>query len=307
MIKIPIITGPTASGKSSLAYELAEEFDIELISADAYQIYKYMNIGTATPSDEELNKVKHYLINELYPDENYSAGIFFEKTEKLIRQILLKNKLPVVVGGTGLYVETLVNGIFDGPKANITFRNKMNLILQKKGVDFLYGYLESIDKEYADKITRNDTQKIIRAIEVYKLTGRNLSESHKTLMKKPSFKYEIFVIMKDRNELYDEINKRTLKMFERGWLKEVENLLNNGYSQELSSFKAIGYREIANYLLHNTNFDILIKTIQKKTRNFAKRQITWFKHMKNISIINIDKNEKKSIVNAFKNNYYYKK
>ncbi len=304
MIKIPVITGPTASGKSSIAMELAETYNIELISADAYQIYKYMDIGTATPSNDDLKKVKHHLINELYPDEKYSAGIFFEKTQNLIKYILSRNKLPVIVGGTGMYIETLVKGIFDGPGADYLFRKKMKKVIEKKGIEFLFDYLKKIDFEYANKISKNDTQKIIRAIEVYKLSGMNLSESHKNLMKNPLFEYEIYVINKERQLLYNDINKRTLIMFEKGWINEVENLLKKGYSTNLSSFKAIGYKEIANYLLNNVNLDSTIKIIQKKTRNFAKRQLTWFRHMNNINLINIDKNEKKCIVNAFKSNYY---
>ncbi len=305
MIKIPIITGPTASGKSKIALELSENYNVELISADAYQIYKYMNIGTATPNEDDLEKVKHHLINELEPDENYSAGIFFEKAQGLISDILSRGKLPVIVGGTGLYVETLTKGIFDGPKANKEFRNKMNKILKRKGIKFLYDYLSKVDYEYARKISRGDVQKIIRAIEVYKLSGINFTDSHKLLMKKPLFEYDVFVIMKERNLLYESINNRTSVMFDNGWVDEVNDLLNKGYTENLPSFKAIGYKEIAEYLKNNKNPYELIDLIRKKTRNFAKRQITWFRHMKDIKIINIDKNEKKSIVNAFKSNYYY--
>jgi tRNA dimethylallyltransferase len=304
-MKIPIITGPTASGKTALAFKLSETYNIEFISADAYQVYKYMNIGTAKPSINELNKVKHHLIDFLEPDNTYSAGDFVGQAETAITDILNRNNLPVIVGGTGLYVESLIKGIFNGPKRNENLRGNLKKIYNKKGLNFLYEYLEKIDFEYADKISNRDYQRIIRAIEVYKLTGLPFSKAQKQLHKHPKFEYELFVLNKDRNKLYKDIDMRVNNMFETGWIKEVEELLNKGFLPDFPSFKAIGYREIIDLINNKINKDECISVIQKKTRNFAKRQLTWFRHMDYAININLDSVTKEIIFTYFKENYQF--
>jgi tRNA dimethylallyltransferase len=304
-MKIPIITGPTASGKTALAFKLSETYNIEFISADAYQVYKYMNIGTAKPTNEELSKVKHHLIDFLEPDNTYSAGDFFVNAQNIINQILDRGNLPLIIGGTGLYIETLSKGIFNGPSRDEKYRDILKSVIDKKGLNFLYEYLKKYDLEYADKISSNDSHRIIRAIEVYKKTGLTFSQAQKKLHTNPDFDYQIFVLTKPREVLYEDINARVLKMFEQGWIEEVKRLLKLGYSSNLPSFKAIGYREIVDYIIDKQDLEQTIKVIQKKTRNFAKRQLTWFRHMNDSVNINLEQNEEVAIFNYFKENYQF--
>lgn len=288
-MKIPIITGYTATGKTELSLRLAEKLDIEIISADAFQVYKFMDIGTGKPSKDELLKVKHHLIDFLYPDEIYSAGIFFEKAESTIEEIIKKNKIPLIVGGTGLYVEVLTKGLFKSPEINIEFRNQLLKDIERKGTEYFYNILMEKDPEYAPRITKGDRNKIVRAFEIMESTGTTVTEAHKIYHRHPKYSYEIFIIDKTRERLYDDINKRVVKMFEMGWIDEVKSLLDKGYSPVNHSFKAIGYSEIVSFLNGKiASKDKLIQQIQTKTRQFAKRQITWFKHMEGINKLSED-------------------
>jgi tRNA dimethylallyltransferase len=289
-MKIPIITGYTASGKTELSLKIAEKFNVEIISADAFQVYQYMDIGTGKPSKDELETVKHHLIDILTPDEVYSAGIFFEMAEKLIEDILNRNKIPLIVGGTGLYIEVLTKGIFKAPELKNDIRTDLQNEIMKKGTEYFYNLLLSKDPEYGKKITKNDKNKIIRAFEIMEATGTTVSEAHKIYHRNPKYNYIVFIIEKERFQLYNDINNRVLKMFQLGWIDEVKNLLNLGYKSESHAFKAIGYREIASYLQKDNNIkERLIEEIQTKTRQFAKRQITWFRHMKGIVKLTPDK------------------
>ncbi|AEI14694.1 tRNA dimethylallyltransferase [Flexistipes sinusarabici DSM 4947] len=287
MKRIPIITGVTATGKTAFVSKLGERIPVEVINADAFQVYKYMDIGTAKPTKKELSEVKHHLIDILYPDEHYSAGIFFQKAQQLIAEIINRGKIPVIIGGTGLYVETLINGIFNGPGKNTELREDYQTEIKKSGISSLYKRLKKIDPDYAARISANDKNKIIRALEVYDLSGLNFTRSHELFHQPPKFKYDVFVFTTERNVLYERINNRVDKMFERGWVDEVQKLLDLGYSTDMQSFCAIGYRETARYLNGEITFDELLKTIKKRTRNFAKRQLTWFRHMRDLKYIDV--------------------
>ncbi|MGB9731560.1 MULTISPECIES: tRNA (adenosine(37)-N6)-dimethylallyltransferase MiaA [Calditerrivibrio] len=288
-MKIPIITGYTASGKTDISLKLAEKLDIEIISADAFQVYRFMDIGTGKPSKNELAKIKHHLIDCLNPEEVYSAGIFFEKTETIIEDILKRNKIPLVVGGTGLYVEVLTKGIFKSPKVDKELRQQILNDMEDKGIDYFYHQLILKDAEYAKKISKKDKNKITRAFEIMETTGMTVTEAHRNFHRYPKFDYEIFIIEKDRKELYKSIDERVLKMFQKGWVDEVNHLLNLGYSPENHSFKAIGYREIASFIKNGyPSIEKLIQDIQTKTRQFAKRQYTWFRHMMGLKKLSSD-------------------
>lgn len=287
MKNIPIITGVTATGKTTFVTKLSDRIPVELVNADAFQVYKYMDIGTAKPAKEELSKVKHHLIDILYPDEYYSVGLFFQFAQERIVDILNRNKIPVIIGGTGLYVETLANGIFNGPAKDENLREEYKKEIKKSGINSLYKRLEEIDPEYAARISANDKNRIIRALEVYDLSGLNFTRSHELFHQPPKFKYDVFVFATDRNVLYERINIRVEEMFEKGWAEEVKKLLEMGYSTDIPSFRAIGYREIASHLDGEMTFDELLKTIKKRTRNFAKRQLTWFRHMRDVKYIDI--------------------
>ncbi|MCA1927430.1 MAG: tRNA (adenosine(37)-N6)-dimethylallyltransferase MiaA [Calditerrivibrio sp.] len=288
-MKIPIITGYTSSGKTALSLAIADFLDIEIISADAFQVYRGMDIGTGKPDKDELLKVRHHMIDILNPDEQYSAGDFFEMAEDLIDQIIKRGKIPLIVGGTGLYVETLINGIFAGPEKNNEFRIEMAKDIGKKGIEYFYKLLMEKDPIYAQKISHNDINKIIRAFEIIYYTKMTVTDAHRILHRTPKYKYSLYLIDKDRENLYKSINQRVEKMFASGWVDEVKYLLMNGYKETMSSFKAIGYREIANFIKNGGNLEETISDIQKKTRNFAKRQITWFKHMNDLNKLTMDK------------------
>ena len=286
---IDIITGPTASGKSSVAYELArKDSRIEIISADAFQVYKYFNIGTAKPSVDEQNICKHHLIDILEPSVSYTAGRFFIEAERLIDDIISRGKKPLIVGGTGLYIQTLTDGLFLVPEIDQTIRENLKKEIDINGLEALYERLLLVDNDYAIRISANDSVRIIRALEIYEALKIPLTEAHKTYHQEPKYKYRLNVIHRDREELYSNINKRVEIMFCNGWLDEVVSIIDKvGYDTHMPAFRAIGYRDIAGHLLNygKDSFDSriqdeLIEIISRDTRRFAKRQLTWFRGKK---------------------------
>ena len=301
---IPIITGPTGVGKTAISLELYNSYNIEIISGDAFQVYRSMNIGTSKPDVHVLNEVPHYLINILEPHEYYSAGKFVENAEKLIEEILNKGKLPVVVGGTALYIDRLVNGMFNDITEGGDIRSKILNEALERGYAFLYNKLVSIDSLYAAKISSNDHVRIVRALEVYEKFKKPYSTVMIEHHNNPKYKYRVFFMGKKREALYEIVEKRIDEMFNNGWIEEVELLLRMGYTKDAHSFKAIGYREIAEYISGNENLEATKSKIKKRTRNFVKRQFTFFKKLDYIESIG----DKNLIDNFFKTYYkYYKK
>ncbi|MBP7651798.1 tRNA (adenosine(37)-N6)-dimethylallyltransferase MiaA [Candidatus Dependentiae bacterium] len=272
--QVPVIAGPTASGKSELAYSISDYFDIEIISADSRQIYKYLDIGTAKPSEEILKKVPHRLISLITPDKNYSAAEFADAANKHIIEIFRKKKLPVIVGGTGLYIKTLFDGIFEGPERNSEIRAN----LESKSNFELYEILKKIDSYSSEKININDKKRLIRAIEVFELTGESITELKKNT--KPVTEYKPFYIImnKNRNELYDRINMRAEIMIRNGWIEETQKILDMGYASDCPAFEGLGYRDIIGYIEKKQKYDDMIENIKLYTRRYAKRQIIWFRH-----------------------------
>jgi tRNA dimethylallyltransferase len=286
-VKIPIVTGPTASGKTALSIETALKLGAEIISADAYQVYKGMDIGTGKASPEELAAVPHHLIDILEPDATYSAGDFFFQAEKHIADIISRGKIPVIAGGTGLYAETLIKGIFDAPPRNETLRAELEEEGEKKGYAHLHGVLAEMDPEFASSIPESDKTRIIRGLEINTDLGITVREAQKHFHINPSYEYSVFILSDERERMYARINERVLKMFDAGWVEEVKKLLNIGYNENLHSFKAIGYREIAFHIKGEAGFHSVVSEIQKKTRNFAKRQVTWFRHMSGLRELSV--------------------
>ena len=275
---IPIITGPTSSGKSSTAFNAGlKTGKVEIISADAFQVYTGLDIGTAKVSQEERQLVKHHLIDIMSPDECYSAGMFVQQAEEIIEEVLKKGNVPVITGGTGLYIKSLMEGIFNCPEIESSIRAGLQEKAEKDGLTSLYNILKQVDGEYALKISSNDPARIIRALEIYYGLGISFTQAHKLYSRKPKYKYSCAVLWKDRKELYEKINKRTLQMWQAGWEQEVRNLLDKGYNTDCPSFRAIGYKLIADYILNGGNADYIISEIAKETRHFAKRQYTWFR------------------------------
>jgi len=295
-MKIPVITGPTAAGKTAVVLGFAEKHNIEIISADAYQVYRYMDIGTAKPSPQEQKTAPHHFIDIYTPDKTYSAGVFFDQAQKCIREILDRGNIPVVAGGTGMYVETLQKGIFAGPPRDKSIRMELEDELDAKGAEHLYRILEKTDPEFASGVKPADRTRILRGLEINRQLGMNVRTAQKEFHRDPEFEYDIFVLTEDRQKIYSRINQRVDQMFDAGWEKEVRRLLSMGYNTDMDSFKAIGYREIAACIKEDIPSVSAAEKIKTNTRNFAKRQLTWFRHMDYIKYVDLSSaNEIKDI------------
>ncbi|QAR32887.1 tRNA (adenosine(37)-N6)-dimethylallyltransferase MiaA [Geovibrio thiophilus] len=301
---VPIITGATGTGKTALAIELALRHNAEIISADAYQVYRGMDIGTAKPSKEELAVVRHHLIDVLDPDQTYSAGDFFEHAEKIAADIISRGKLPIIAGGTGLYAETLIKGIFNAPERDDNFRTALEEDGGKHGFALLHERLKSIDPEFAASIPPSDKARIIRGLEINRLCKMNVREAQKAFHVNPKHKYSVFLITDERERMYARINERVVRMYEAGWTGEVEDLLLKGYNENMQSFKAIGYRETAALVKGEADFESVVSAVQQKTRNFAKRQVTWFGHMDGLTELRAGDEENASRLSAFIRDYW---
>jgi len=277
-IPLIIIQGPTAVGKSTLAYKLAQELHTEIISADSRQVYKYLDIGTAKPSKEIQNEIKHHLIDIVFPDEEYSAGDFVKDSENLIYELHKKDILPLIVGGTGFYIKALLEGIFKAPSIPEEIRENLTQIAEEKDSDYLYEYLKKIDPCSAERTNPNDLHRIIRALEVYEATGKTITQLWKD---NPSdirnFKTFNVLISENREILYKRINQRVDEMLKNGLLKEMKELLKKGYNENSPGMNTVGYKELFPYFEEKRNLEECIEEIKKNTRNYAKRQFTWYR------------------------------
>lgn len=284
MQKVIVICGPTASGKTALSIELAKKVDGEIVSADSMQIYNEMTIGTAKPDEEEMQGIKHYLIGDISPTRRYSVSDYKIDAMNSIKEILQKGKQPIVVGGTGLYVNSLIYGI-DYPEieTNLEYRKELEKIADEEGLQYLYKKAEEIDREAMKNISVNDKKRIIRVLEIYKETGKTKTQLEKESRKNGvPYEYHIFAIDMPREILYDRINKRVDIMIEKGLIKEVENLYRK-YGDELcTSLQGIGYKEVIDYLNGKYTKEEMIDKIKMETRRYAKRQLTWFRKIPNI-------------------------
>ncbi len=274
-MKILFIVGPTASGKTELGIKICRRIKGEIISADSRQIYKYMDIGTAKPLNPE---VPHHLIDIKDPKERYSAYEFYLDAKRCIEDILKRGKRPVVVGGTGLYIRALTEGLFPQPRISPEVKERLLEELKEKGIEALYHELEKVDPEAASKIHPRDRQRIVRALEVYRGTGIPISQFWK---KKIDTGIEpVYIgIGWERKELYRRIEERVKRMVESGWVDEVRNLLSMGYSPSDPGFSSVGYREVVGFIEGRYSEEIMIKLIVKKTKEYARRQIMWFRRL----------------------------
>lgn len=281
-----VILGPTASGKTSISLDLADVLDIEIISADSRQIYKYMDIGTASPTKEELGKVPHHFISSIEPDEYYSAGIFEKEALERAEMIFSRNKTPVLVGGSGLYIKGFCEGLFDELVTNSEkegIRKKLEIDSANNGIDFLYNKLIDADPVSAKLYSDKNPVRIIRALTYYLATGVPFSEAHKNSSAERDFKIHYFGISFERQLLYSRINQRTVYMWDSGLPEETESILDKGYSPELNSLNTVGYKESIKYLKNELSKEEAIIEIQKNTRRYAKRQMTWFRKTNDIN------------------------
>lgn len=290
MKKIPLIVvaGPTASGKTGLAIDIARRFDGEVVSADSMQIYKYMDIGTAKPTAEERAMCPHHLIDFVEPDEEFSVADYTKLAHEKIADIYGRGKLPVMCGGTGLYINSVVNDVeFGEMTADEELRSRLAELGKREGGERLIEILREFDPVSAERLHPNNMRRVIRAIEFYKLTGTPISE-HQEMTKRIESRYDpvMFCIDHDRQTLYDRINLRVDLMIKDGLIDEVRRIMDMGYTKELNSMKGIGYKEIMDYLNGECTLDKAIENVKQGSRRYAKRQITWFRRDERIIMLN---------------------
>ena len=328
--KLLIITGPTCVGKSAISIKIAKILDTDIISCDSMQIYKYMDIGTAKLKQNEMQNINHYMIDLLMPNEKCDIKFFSEQTKKYIQLIHSKNKIPIIVGGSGFYLKSI---IYDNTFLEENEEKKNNILdeinnkINQYGFEKIYEELKICDKESAEKININNKKRVIRALEFYKLHNKKISQFNKEENEKKSpYDYKAYVLYKNNKNLYSDINNRVDKMIQDGLLLEICNLINKNININNTSMQGIGYKELFEYCLHNkkeileyklnyfenindknklNNLKDIIETIKQKTRNYAKRQLTWFRAQKNFIFINIEEynNDENEIVNKIIKNF----
>ncbi len=279
--KVVVICGPTASGKTALSIELAKKIGGEVVSCDSMQIYKDMDIGTAKPTIEEMQGIKHYMIDILSPDERYSVADYKVQAKKAIREIIEKGKTPIVVGGTGLYVDSLIYEIeYPNIQFDEKYRAKLEKQVEEKGLEELYKKAEEIDPEAIQKISKNDKKRILRILEIYHATGKNKTEQEKkSREKEPEFDYLVYGLNMPREKLYKKIDLRVDVMIKQGLIEEVKKVYKK-YRKFPTAMQGLGYKEVVEYLNNNLTKEEMIDKIKQETRRYAKRQMTWFRKNK---------------------------
>ena len=286
MNKIPVIAvvGPTASGKTSLSIEIAKRFGGQVVSADSMQIYEKMNIATAKPTEDEMQGIPHHLIGFQPIDKKFSVAEYVQLANECIHKIHNAGDLPVIAGGTGLYIDSLLQNIqFSKEESNEEIRQELTALFDEKGAEYMLDWLREIDSETASRLHLNDKSRIIRALEIYKLTGKTLTEQ-KVLSRLEETPYDVLYIginYRDRNVLYDRINLRVDLMIENGLLEEAEEFYN--ISQDKTACQAIGYKELAPYFRGDATLEDCVEKLKLETRHYAKRQLTWFRKNENVN------------------------
>lgn len=284
--QVIVICGPTASGKTSLGVKLAKKIDGEIVSCDSMQIYKDMTIGTAKPTYEERKEAVHHLVDFVYPNERYSVAEYKKDAENITEQIIQRGKKPIIVGGTGLYLNSLVYGIdYPNIETDLKYREELENRVEKEGLENLYNEAKKIDEKAIQKISLNDKKRILRILEIYHTTGKTKTEIEEISRKNgPKYDYIIFVLNMERSILYDRINKRVDLMIKDGLIEEVKSLLEK-YKEFPTAMQGLGYKEVVEYLENKLTKDEMIEKIKQETRRYAKRQITWFKSYKEAMLL----------------------
>ena len=279
--KVIVICGPTASGKTALSIELAKKINGEIISADSMQIYKDMNIGTAKPTEEEKQGIKHYLLDFVSPDKRYSVAEYKKNAKNAIKSILEKGKTPIIVGGTGLYIDSLIYEIeYNDIEIEENYRKELEEKIKEKGLKHLYEEARKIDPKATDKISVNDKKRIMRILEIYHATGKTKTEQEiESRKKEVEYDYKVFAINWERAELYERINKRVDIMINQGLIEEVKEILGK-YNCFPTAMQGLGYKEVVEYLDGNYTREEMVEKIKMETRRYAKRQLTWFRKNK---------------------------
>ena len=289
--KVIVICGPTASGKTALSIELAKKINGEIISCDSMQIYKDMNIGTAKPTKEEMQGIKHYLLDFVSPDERYSVADFKRDSKKAIKEIIAKGKTPIIVGGTGLYLDSLIYEIeYKDIKFDEEYRKKLEERVNKEGLNELYKEAKKVDPIAIEKISENDKKRILRILEIYNATGKNKTQQEiESRKQEVEYDYKVYALNWDREKLYDRINRRVDIMIEQGLVEEVKEILNK-YKKFPTAMQGLGYKEVVEYLEGKCSKEEMIEKLKMETRRYAKRELTWFR--KNKQTVWLDGQEK---------------
>ena len=295
MLDFVIISGPTAVGKTQFVEDLAVKKNAEIISADSQAVYKYLDIGTAKPGSND--NIKYHLIDVVDPDKNYDVSNFISDVEDAVKRIRNKNKKILISGGTPMYINKLIYGLTDAPGKDEEIRSKLKKEAEKKGKDFLYEKLKKIDPVSAENIHENDLYRIIRALEIYEITGKTRTFWHKKTPE-PRYNFLYFILNRDRKKLYTRINKRVDKMIQEGLVEEVMDLIEEkNYTGNEYGFNAIGYREVVDYLNGKIDKDEMVRLIKRNTRRFAKRQLIWFRKEEGTVEYNLSKVDESLVLN----------
>ncbi|MGZ9125400.1 MAG: tRNA (adenosine(37)-N6)-dimethylallyltransferase MiaA, partial [Candidatus Binatia bacterium] len=281
--KIVVILGPTAVGKSEMALELAGQLNGEIVNADSQQVYRFMDIGTGKPTIAERERVRHHLIDVVKPDQEFNAAMFRHLASEVIYQINERKRNPMVCGGTGLYLKALTRGLFEGPAQDVIFRSELEKEIAQSGLDSVYRRLAEIDPTVTSTIHPNDRSRTVRALEVYQLTGKPISQ----WQNEHRFQEDSFAVLKvgltlDRAELYERINRRSAAMIQAGLLDEVRGLVARGYSLDLKPLGSVGYAQMGKVIRGALTIDAALEEMQQETRHLAKRQLTWFRGDKDV-------------------------
>jgi tRNA dimethylallyltransferase len=285
--KVIVLLGPTASGKTEISIPVAKYFNMEIISADSRQIFKNIGIASATPSAGEMQGIKHHFIGELEPDEEFNAGEYGISARKRIAEIFNGGKTPMVVGGSGLYLQSLMEGLFEGNSKNEKIREELNLLLEKKGKEYLYEELKKIDPERAALMSSGYHRRVIRALEVFYTTGKKISDLQKEKIETGLEFYNIGLLL-EREYLYQRINQRVDSMLERGLVDEVNRLKQKGFHYtKNNSLNTVGVREIFDFLDGKISLEEAIELIKRNSRRYAKRQMTWFRKVQDVEWVKV--------------------
>ena len=279
-----VLTGPTAVGKTALSIELAKAISGAIISADSMQVYKHMDIGSAKIMPEEMEGIRHYLVDEFEPDEEFHVARFVDRAKECLNEIYREGKIPIIVGGTGFYIQALLYDVnFSEQNTNTEYRKELEYLAEEKGAEYLHKMLKEVDAASAEAIHANNRKRVIRALEFYHLTGTKISEHNETEKQKTSpYNFAYFVLTDNRKHLYERIEKRVDMMIKNGLVEEVQKLKDMGYHREMVSMQGLGYKEILDYLDGKMTLEEAVSLIKKETRHFAKRQLTWFRRERDV-------------------------
>ena len=288
-ISLAVIAGPTGVGKTASSIEIAKKLDGEIICCDSMQIYKGMDIGTAKVTAEEAQGIPHHMVDIVPPEQNFSVCDYARMCKEQIEDISRRGKLPIMVGGTGLYIDTVVDGIdFADSCTDESYRREMEALAESKGCEYLHSLLADVDAESAASIHPNNIKRVIRALEYYKFTGKPISEHNRESKLTPSpYRYSYICLTRDREELYRRIDMRVDIMLSDGLVDEVKALIDAGVPSDCTAMQAIGYKEVAEYLAGDTDIDTMVETLKRNTRRYAKRQLTWFRRRSDVDFVNL--------------------